>query len=139
MAAIKILFNNEQVAEVYFEYINRDLDAEVSHDKVEEYEHENGCHLQFHSDLVCKSATQIIRLIRQVPIWRGVKTLAFSVDSDIFKYECIDKNSKKRVTVIIPFAQVNSIQTYSRKGKAVKRNTKSQMKTLDNETVQELR
>jgi polyphosphate kinase len=122
MAAIKILFNGQEVVEVYFEYITRDRDVELSHDKVEAYESEHGCHLQFHTDLIRKSATQIIRLIRsKTPIWRGVKTLVFSVDSDIFKYEGDDKNGKKIVTVIIPFAQVNSIQTYSRKGRVTKR------------------
>jgi hypothetical protein len=60
------------------------------------------------------------------PIWRRLKTLAFYLDSDIFKYEGIDAKGKKLVTVIIPFAQVNSIQTWSRRIKKLK--TKSEMK-----------
>jgi hypothetical protein len=126
LKGITILFNGEEVAEVYFEYINRHVDTEQTEE----------CNLQFHADLIRKSATQTIRS-RRTPIWRGLKTLAFSVDSDIFKYEGIDKNGKKIVTVIIPFAQINSIQTWSRRIKKPK--TKSEMKTLDATTVQDLR
>ena len=124
---MKILFNGEEVAEVYFEYINRHLETEDDNDE---------CPLQFHTDLIRKSATQIIRRGR-TPIWRGVKTLSFSVDKDIFQYVGLDANHKKIITVIIPFAQVNSIQTYSRKGRVSK--TKSRIHTLDATTIQDLR
>jgi hypothetical protein len=123
---LKVLFNDEEVAEVYFDYINRHADAEQTDE----------CPLEFHTDLTHKSATQIIRSAR-TPIWRRLKTLAFYLDSDIFKYEGIDAKGKKLVTVIIPFAQVNSIQTWSRRIKKLK--TKSEMKTLDATTVQDLR
>jgi hypothetical protein len=67
---LKVLFNGEEVAEVYFEYVNRDLDVEVPFENREEYEREHGCHLQFHSDLIRKTATQDIRSIRlRTPIW----------------------------------------------------------------------
>jgi hypothetical protein len=130
---IKILSNNEEVAEVFFEYVTRDRDVEIPHDKIEAYESEHGCHFQFHSDLRRKTSSEIIRLIHlRTAIWRGVKTLAFYVDSDIFKYEGIGTNCKKIVMVIIPFAQVNSIQTCSRKV--------SKLKTkLDATTIQELK
>jgi hypothetical protein len=125
---LKVLFNGEEVAEVYFEYMNRHLDAEL----------QDECPLQFHTDLIRKSATQIIRRAR-TPIWRGVKTLAFSLDKDIFQYVGIDGKGKKIVTAIIPFAQINSIQTSSRKGRVTKRNTKAQMQTLNATTIQELK
>lgn len=73
---MKVLFNDEEVAEVYFDYINRHADAEQTDE----------CPLEFHTDLTHKSATQIIRSAR-TPIWRRLKTLAFYLDSDIFKYE----------------------------------------------------
>jgi len=116
---LKVLFNNQEVAEVYFEYMNRHADTEQT---------EAECPLQFHTDLIRKSATQIMRS-RRTPIWRGVTTLSFSVDKDIFKYEGIDAKEKNIVTVIIPFSQINSIQTYSRKGRVTKR--KTQMQTLN--------
>jgi hypothetical protein len=124
---LKILFNGEEVAEVYFEYINRLIDAEQTEE----------CPLEFHTDLIRKSATQISRA--RTPIWRGVKIISFSLDKDIFKYEGIDAKGKKIVTVIIPFAQINSIQTYSRKRRVMKQNTKAQMQTLDATTIQDLR
>lgn len=129
LTAVKILFNNEEIGEVYFEYMNRHMDAEQPED--------SECDLQFHSDLVRQTATQIIRSRSRTPIWRGTKTLAFSLDKDIFKYEGIDKNGKKLATVIIPFCQVNSIQTYSRKIRKLK--TKAQMHTLNATTIQELK
>jgi hypothetical protein len=115
---LKVLFNSEEVAEVYFEYINRHIDAEQT---------EAECPLEFHSDLIRKTATQISRT--RTPIWRGVKIISFSLDKDIFQYEGIDAKGKKIATVIIPFVQVNSIQTCSRKIR--KSNTKAQMQTLN--------
>ena len=125
---MKVLFNGEEVAEVYFEYMNRHRDAEQI---------ESECPLQFHTDLVSKTATQISR--SRTPIWRGIKVLSFSVDKDILQYQGIDAKGKKLVTVIIPFAQVNSIQACSRKIRKSNTNKAQQMQTLNPTTIQDLR
>ena len=98
-------------------------------DPEQEEDSDGGCYgLQFHTDLVRQTATQIIRR-RRTPIWRGLKILAFSLNDHMFKYEGIDAKGKKLVTVVIPFVQVNAIQAYSRRIK--KRSTnKTQMQIL---------
>jgi hypothetical protein len=123
---LKILFNNEPVGEVYFEYTNRHKDSEQTDE----------CNLDFHLDLVSKTATQIIRSRGRTPLWRGTKTLSFSLDKDIFKYDSIDAKGKTLVTVVIPFTQINSVQICSRK---IRKTNKAQIHTLDATTIQDLR
>jgi hypothetical protein len=124
---LRVLFNGEEVAEVFFQFINRHIDTEQGSE----------CNLEFHTDLVCKTATQISR--SRTPIWRGLQTLAFYLDSNIFKYEGFDAKGKKLVTVIIPFVQVNSIQACSRKIRKSNTNKEQQMQTLNPTTIQDLR